>query len=80
MGMYRLGASRMKRSSHTIDHATLEREARKLCESERGAGAWGKPRCQHNHWRKRVVCLRYMAAKRATGRVGAFLSVLAGES
>lgn len=35
----------------TITHATLERIARQMCESNRGTGAWDKPRCKRNHWR-----------------------------
>jgi hypothetical protein len=34
--------------------AELERIARQLCEASRGAGAWDKPRCKRNHWRKRA--------------------------
>ena len=35
-----------------IDHTMLEHVARNLCESKRGAGAWNKPKCHRNHWRK----------------------------
>ena len=45
----------------TIDHATLEREARKLCEQERGPGAWDSPCCHRDHWRKRVQAVADIA-------------------
>ena len=38
-----------------IDHATLEREARKMCEEARGEGVWDHPKCHRNYWRKKVV-------------------------
>jgi hypothetical protein len=43
--------------------AELERIARQLCESKRGAGAWDKPRCKRNHWRKRALPMAQLAAE-----------------
>jgi len=41
--------------STAIDHDKLERIARQICESHRGAGAYDKPRCHRDHWRKMAL-------------------------
>jgi hypothetical protein len=57
----------------TITHTTLERIARQLCEASRGAGAWDKPRCKRNHWRKRART--YINRAHAIGTADALMAV-----
>ena len=47
----------------TIDHEELERLAREMCESVRGAGAWDRPKCHRNHWRTRALPLAELASE-----------------
>jgi hypothetical protein len=47
----------MTPESIAIDHGKLERIARQICESKRGMGAYDKPGCHRNHWRKRALPL-----------------------
>lgn len=44
-----------------INHDELERIARQMCESRRGLGAWDKPKCKRNLWRKRALPLAVIA-------------------
>lgn len=55
-----------------LDHAVLEREARKLCEQVRGPGAWDKPGCHKNHWRDRVAVEMY---QQTPSMADAFMSI-----
>jgi hypothetical protein len=57
----------------TIDRATLEREARKLCEQHRGEGAWDKPGCHRNHWRR--IAAEYIQRQRSISTADAMMAV-----